>query len=95
MNGRLGHGDESDQKLPKIVMQMVGKHVKQVACGGSHSACTILHGWVPDDEVQLCMSCKSPFTFYKRKVCSFQSNRNHNNNNNNNNNINNNLNNNE
>lgn len=71
MNGRLGHGDEEDQKIPKIVGAMVGKHVRQIACGGSHSACTITHAWVPDEESDRCMACKKIFTFVNRRVSDF------------------------
>mmetsp|Transcript_12114 Transcript_12114/g.48750 ORF Transcript_12114/g.48750 Transcript_12114/m.48750 type:complete len:602 (+) Transcript_12114:67-1872(+) len=68
VNGRLGHGEEGeDQRAPKAVAAMAGKHVRQVACGGSHSACTITHGWVPDEESDQCMYCKKAFTFVNRR----------------------------
>eukprot|EP01094_Clydonella_sp_ATCC50884_P028437 TRINITY_DN8529_c0_g1_i1.p1 TRINITY_DN8529_c0_g1~~TRINITY_DN8529_c0_g1_i1.p1 ORF type:complete len:632 (+),score=133.57 TRINITY_DN8529_c0_g1_i1:274-1896(+) len=68
LNGRLGLGNEKDIKVPTLVVAMVGKRVRQLACGGSHSACTIIHGWVPDDEAENCMACKKPFTFVNRRV---------------------------
>eukprot|EP01103_Thecamoeba_quadrilineata_P011479 TRINITY_DN2750_c0_g1_i2.p1 TRINITY_DN2750_c0_g1~~TRINITY_DN2750_c0_g1_i2.p1 ORF type:complete len:645 (+),score=95.05 TRINITY_DN2750_c0_g1_i2:12-1946(+) len=70
-NGRLGHGDEEWQFFPRIVEAMIGKHVCTIAAGGSHSAATILHGWVPDSESPLCMACKTLFTFVKRRVSFF------------------------
>jgi hypothetical protein len=39
--GKLGHGDESDQKTPKRVEALVGKKVTMVSCGRDHTAlCT-------------------------------------------------------
>ena len=69
VNGRLGHGDEVDQLTPKLSLSMTGKHVRKIACGGSHSACTIVHSWVPDEESTNCMACKKQFTFVNRRVC--------------------------
>jgi len=66
-NGRLGHGDEVDQKVPRLVTTMQGKKVREVACGGSHSAAMIVHGWIPDDESNQCMSCKTQFTMIRRR----------------------------
>eukprot|EP01095_Lingulamoeba_sp_RSL-Kostka_P008375 TRINITY_DN2781_c1_g1_i1.p1 TRINITY_DN2781_c1_g1~~TRINITY_DN2781_c1_g1_i1.p1 ORF type:complete len:604 (+),score=224.26 TRINITY_DN2781_c1_g1_i1:84-1895(+) len=67
VNGRLGHGNEEDQNIPQLVSLMRGKHVKQIACGGSHSACTIVHDWIPDEEANDCMACKKIFTFVNRR----------------------------
>lgn len=36
--GRLGHGTERNQIIPRLVEAVMGKRVKQVACGGA-SAC--------------------------------------------------------
>eukprot|EP00877_Chromochloris_zofingiensis_P002431 jgi/Chrzof1/12189/Cz06g24150.t1 len=36
--GRLGHGPETDQIFPKIVSTLAGSHIKQVSCGGAHTA---------------------------------------------------------
>ena len=69
VNGRLGHGEEGeDLRLPKVVSALAGKHVRQVACGGYHSACTVTHAWVPDEESDQCMACKKAFTFVNRRV---------------------------
>ena len=68
VNGRLGHGDEKDQWVPKVVFTMMGKTVRQIGCGGSHSAATVVHGWIPDGESDRCMACKRIFTFVNRRV---------------------------
>ena len=31
-------------------------------------ACTVVQGWVPDEEVSDCMACKKPFTQLRRRV---------------------------
>ena len=39
--GKLGHGDESNQKTPKRVEGLIGVKAKQVSCGGHNTAvCT-------------------------------------------------------
>ena len=38
VNGRLGHGDEDDQVDPRVVQTLLGKEVRIVACGPSHTA---------------------------------------------------------
>jgi len=52
-NGRLGHGDRSDKKVPTLVEALVGQVVEQLALGGDHSACTTeegtLYTWGNDD----------------------------------------------
>lgn len=71
VNGRLGHGDEKNLWSPKVVVSMAGKKVRQIACGGSHTACTVIHGWIPDEESDKCMACKRVFTFVNRRVSIF------------------------
>ena len=36
--GRLGHNSERNQLVARVVETLVGKRVKQVACGGFHTA---------------------------------------------------------
>lgn len=67
LNGRLGHGDEADVRSPTLVAGLADKHVRAVICGGSHTAATVVHGWVDDDEMDKCMACKSTFTFVRRR----------------------------
>ena len=38
VNGRLGHGDEDDQFDPRVVQSLLGKEIRAVACGPSHTA---------------------------------------------------------
>lgn len=38
VNGRLGHGDEKDQLQPKVIEALLGKDVRAIACGLSHTA---------------------------------------------------------
>ena len=42
-----------------------------VACGEQHMACTVVHGWVPDEEAKDCMACRRGFTPVRRRVSSF------------------------
>lgn len=42
-NGRLGHGGQDNELLPKAVEALVGQHVVQVSCGDFHTACVILN----------------------------------------------------
>lgn len=44
--GRLGHGSELDERVPRVVEALKGKHVKQVACGGFHTAAVLDTGEV-------------------------------------------------
>ncbi|XP_031563851.1 ultraviolet-B receptor UVR8-like isoform X2 [Actinia tenebrosa] len=65
--GRLGHGDDKNRPLPSAVEAMEGKHVRFVACGSEHTACTVTRAWVPDEEVKTCMACKIKFTTVRRR----------------------------
>lgn len=47
---------------------MEDKHVRFVACGADHTACTVTRAWVPDEEVKTCMTCKIKFTAVRRRV---------------------------
>ena len=43
-NGRLGHGDEVDLLSPKVIEGLLGKGVRSISCGHSHSAAvTCMH----------------------------------------------------
>jgi len=66
-NGRLGHGNEEDQRVPSALANVQGKKVRVITCGGSHSFATVVHGWVPDDESDQCMACKTIFTVIRRR----------------------------
>ncbi|CAM9211439.1 unnamed protein product, partial [Choristocarpus tenellus] len=42
--GRLGHGTERNQLVPRMVEALMGKKVRHVACGGFHSAAILETG---------------------------------------------------
>ena len=58
-DGRLGHGDETDQLAPKLVELLLpaGSPIRQVLCGGHHTAALTEHGrlytWGFDDDGRL------------------------------------------
>ena len=53
---------------PTEVEALAGKQCRLVVCGKDHVACTVIHGWVPDDEAAACMACKKNFTTIRRRV---------------------------
>ena len=67
LSGRLGHGSESNFYQPTFVDVLNDKVVRTVEAGGSHTAATVVHGWVDDDETTQCMACKALFTFVRRR----------------------------
>ena len=50
------------------VEALLDKQVRMIACGAEHMACTVVHGWVPDEEAKACMACKKTFTTIRRRV---------------------------
>ena len=36
-HGRLGHGDSTNQKVPRVCVALLDRHVRAVACGGAHT----------------------------------------------------------
>lgn len=46
---------------------MADKRCQSIACGQTHMAAMVLHGWVPDDEATQCMACKLKFTTIRRR----------------------------
>ncbi|EFC43629.1 RhoGEF domain-containing protein [Naegleria gruberi] len=65
--GRLGNGNESDQRVPVRINFFDDKNVRGLGAGGSSSAAVCAHQWVPDKDADDCMSCKSKFTFLRRR----------------------------
>ena len=47
---------------------LLDKQVRMIACGAQHMACTVVHGWVPDEEAKDCIACKKSFTTIRRRV---------------------------
>ena len=40
-NGRLGHGSERTEPVPRLVERLRGRHVRQVSCGATYSAAIV------------------------------------------------------
>ena len=56
---------------PVEVEVLLDKQVRMIACGAHHVACTVVHGWVPDEEAKDCMACNKNFTTIRRRVSQF------------------------
>ena len=54
------------------VEALAGKQCRLVMCGKDHMACTVIHGWVPDEEAAACMACKKNFTTIRRRVSDYK-----------------------
>ena len=65
--GRLGVGNEIDQRVPIRISFFDDKTVRGLGAGGCQSAAVCAHQWVPDKDATDCMSCKSRFTFLRRR----------------------------
>ncbi|KAH7440857.1 hypothetical protein KP509_03G014300 [Ceratopteris richardii] len=66
-NGRLGHGDYEDRKVPTLVDALKDKQVKSIACGTSMTAAICLHKWVSGADQSICSGCKQPFGFTRKR----------------------------
>ncbi|RID54875.1 hypothetical protein BRARA_G02164 [Brassica rapa] len=66
-NGRLGHGDLEDRKVPTLVEALRDRHVKYVACGSNYTAAICLHKWVSGAEQSQCSSCRLAFGFTRKR----------------------------
>ncbi|XWS24993.1 hypothetical protein CRYUN_Cryun27aG0032300 [Craigia yunnanensis] len=66
-NGRLGHGDVEDRKIPTLVEGLKGRHVKYIACGSNYSAAICLHKWVSGAEQSQCSACRQAFGFTRKR----------------------------
>lgn len=61
-------GGEQTPRPPQRISNLDGKFCHDIACGTAHLAALVTQGWVPDDEMAECMSCKKPFTAIRRRV---------------------------
>ncbi|RLN00500.1 uncharacterized protein C2845_PM06G09560 [Panicum miliaceum] len=69
-NGRLGHGDIEDRKVPTLVEALKDGAVRYIACGANFTAAICQHKWVSGAEQSQCSSCRQPFGFTrKRRNC--------------------------
>ncbi|QHO44195.1 E3 ubiquitin-protein ligase [Arachis hypogaea] len=66
-NGRLGHGDVEDRKIPTLVEALKDRHVKYIACGSNYSAAICLHKWVSGAEQSQCSACRQAFGFTRKR----------------------------
>ncbi|XP_018445631.2 PH, RCC1 and FYVE domains-containing protein 1 [Raphanus sativus] len=66
-NGRLGHGDLEDRKLPTLVEALKDRHVKYIACGSNYTAAICLHRWVSGAEQSQCSACRLAFGFTRKR----------------------------
>lgn len=66
-SGQLAHNDTKGRSQPVEVEALSDKQVRMVACGEQHMACTVVHGWVPDEEAKDCMACRRGFTPVRRR----------------------------
>lgn len=66
-NGRLGHGDVEDRKVPTLVEALKDRHVKSVACGSNYTAAICIHKWVSGTEQSHCSACRQAFGFTRKR----------------------------
>lgn len=66
-NGRLGHGDSDDRKIPTLVEGLKDKHVKNIACGSNFTASICIHKWVSGADQSLCTGCRQAFGFTRKR----------------------------
>ncbi|KAK7279227.1 hypothetical protein RJT34_24273 [Clitoria ternatea] len=66
-NGRLGHGDTDDQKIPTLVEALKDRHVKNISCGSTFTSCVCLHKWVSGADQSVCSDCRQPFGFTRKR----------------------------
>ncbi|KAL3840104.1 hypothetical protein ACJIZ3_024695 [Penstemon smallii] len=66
-NGRLGHGDIEDRKIPTLVEALKDRHVKFIACGSNYSSAICLHKWVSGTEQSQCSTCRQAFGFTRKR----------------------------
>uniref|UniRef100_A0A2P2L374 Uncharacterized protein MANES_02G177100 n=1 Tax=Rhizophora mucronata TaxID=61149 RepID=A0A2P2L374_RHIMU len=66
-NGRLGHGDIEDRKIPTLVETLKDRHVKYISCGANYTAAICLHKWVSGAEQSQCSSCRQAFGFTRKR----------------------------
>ncbi|XP_051123496.1 PH, RCC1 and FYVE domains-containing protein 1-like [Andrographis paniculata] len=66
-NGRLGHGDIEDRKMPTVVEALKDRHVKSIACGSNYTAAICLHKWVSGAEQSQCSACRQAFGFTRKR----------------------------
>ncbi|ONK71345.1 uncharacterized protein A4U43_C04F7520 [Asparagus officinalis] len=66
-NGRLGHGDLEDRKIPTLVENLKDRSVKSIACGSNFTAAICQHKWVSGAEQSQCSACRQAFGFTRKR----------------------------
>lgn len=66
-NGRLGHGDIEDRKVPTPVEALRDRAVRHIACGANFTAAICQHKWVSGAGQSQCSSCRQPFGFTRKR----------------------------
>lgn len=66
-NGRLGHGDIEDRKIPTPVEALRDRAVRHIACGANFTAAICQHKWVSGAGQSQCSSCRQPFGFTRKR----------------------------
>lgn len=66
-NGRLGHGDLEDRKIPTVVEALKDRHVKHISCGSNFTAAICQHKWVSNAEQLQCSACRQAFGFTRKR----------------------------
>jgi alpha-tubulin suppressor-like RCC1 family protein len=63
-NGRLGHGDMGDCRIPTLVEALKNKQVKKIACGSNFTAAICLHKRVSGS---MCSGCRQSFGLTRKR----------------------------
>ncbi|XXG89651.1 hypothetical protein AAC387_Pa12g1603 [Persea americana] len=66
-NGRLGHGDVEDRKIPTLVEALRDRHVKSISCGSNFTASICIHKWVSGADQSVCSGCRQAFGFTRKR----------------------------
>ncbi|KAL5781708.1 hypothetical protein ACOSP7_006737 [Xanthoceras sorbifolium] len=66
-NGRLGHGDIEDRKIPTLVEALRDRHVKNISCGSNFTSCICIHKWVSGADQSICSGCRQAFGFTRKR----------------------------
>ncbi|XBI22794.1 PH, RCC1 and FYVE domains-containing protein 1 [Aegilops tauschii subsp. strangulata] len=66
-NGRLGHGDIDDRKIPTLVEALRDRGVRHISCGANFTAAICQHKLMPGAEQSQCTSCRQPFGFTRKR----------------------------
>jgi len=51
-DGKLGHGNKVSYDRPKLIEDLLGVEIVDIACGGHHSAAITLVGCIPGEKVR-------------------------------------------